>query len=188
LAVEHNFRKDLRGTVSLFSYKIDDLITLTTLPSTEIGFINQSMKAQGLELEAEQIWNSDRQLKASISWQKAEDSDSGEWIDNSPRRLAKINYTTRVLSNEARLGLEILAISSRLNSFGNSVSGCGISNLTLGSEKVVTNLEITASIYDLFDRQCDDPASDGNYDSLERYLDVIRQDGRTYRLNATYKF
>ncbi len=188
LAVEHQFRENLRGTASLFNYKIDNLIGLTTLPSGDLSFQNSNMEAKGLELEAESIWAGDSRLKGSVSWQLARSSDTGEWLDNSPRSLAKLNYTTPVLWDSARVGVEMQFVSSRLNTHGNRISGYSITNLTLGSKKIARNLDVSASIYDLFDRHHADPASDELYDSLGRPLESIRQDGRTYRLNMTYKF
>ncbi|BAN34938.1 hypothetical protein SCD_n01102 [Sulfuricella denitrificans skB26] len=187
LAIEHFFREDLRGTASLFSYKINNLIGLTTLPSG-ISFQNSNMEAKGLELEAERVWTDDSRLKGSISWQLAKNSDSGEWLSNSPRRLAKLNYTTPVYGDAARLGLEMQFASARLNTLGNLVGGYGITNLTLGSHKLAKNLEVYASIYDLFDRRRTDPASDEHYDSNGTYLESIQQDGRSFRINMTYKF
>lgn len=188
LAIEHHFREDLRGTASLFSYKIDNLIGLTTLPGGGISFQNSNMEAKGLELEAERVWIDDSRLKGSISWQRAINSDTGEWLNNSPRRLAKVNYTTPLFGNTARLGLEMQFVSPRLNALGNLVGGHGITNLTLGSQKLAKNLEVSASVYDLFDRRHADPASDEHYDFNGRSLESIRQDGRSFRVNMIYKF
>lgn len=188
LAIEHLFREDLRGTASLFSYKIDNLIGLTTLPGGGLSFQNSNMEARGLELEAERVWTDDSRLKGSISWQRAKSSDTGEWLSNSPRRLAKLNYTTPVFGDAARLGLEMQFVSARLNTLGNQVGGHGIANLTLGSHKFAKNLEVYASVYDLFDRRHADPASDEHYDSIPRSLESIQQDGRNFRVNMTYKF
>lgn len=188
LAIEHLFREDLRGTASLFSYKIDNLIGLTTLSGGGIGFQNSNMEAKGLELEAERVWTDDSRLKGSISWQLAKSSDTGEWLNNSPRRLAKVNYTAPVFGDAARLGLEMQFVGPRLNALNNPVGGYGIANLTLASQKLAKNLEVSASIYDLFDRRYADPASDEHYDSNNTYLESIQQDGRSLRLNMTYKF
>ncbi|MBU0593186.1 MAG: TonB-dependent receptor [Gammaproteobacteria bacterium] len=188
LAIEHQFRDNLRGTASLFNYKIDNLIEQTTLPSGDLSFQNSHMEAKGLELEGESIWAGNNRLKGSVSWQLATNSETGEWLDNSPRRMAKVNYTTPVFGDMARLGFEMQLVSPRLNTLGKQISGYGITNLTLGSKKLAHNLAISASIYDLFDRHHADPASDELHDILGRSLQSIRQDGRTYRLNMTYRF
>jgi iron complex outermembrane receptor protein len=54
--------------------------------------------------------------------------------------------------------------------------------LTLLSREVVKGLELSASIYNLFDREYADPVSD------DFTQDTIEQDGRTFRVKATYRF
>ena len=57
-----------------------------------------------------------------------------------------------------------------------------VSNLTLSSRNLIKGLDLSASLYNLFDAHYDYPASD------EYVPDVIRQDGRTFRVKATYHF
>ena len=58
----------------------------------------------------------------------------------------------------------------------------GIVNLTLFSQNLVKNLEFSASVYNLLDRQYGDPAS------RFHTQDLIGQDGRSFRLKLTYRF
>jgi outer membrane receptor protein involved in Fe transport len=56
-------------------------------------------------------------------------------------------------------------------------------NLTLFSQKLIKNLEFSASVYNLLNTQYSDPASD-----FHGPLDIIEQDGRTFRVKLTYRF
>jgi outer membrane receptor protein involved in Fe transport len=47
---------------------------------------------------------------------------------------------------------------------------------------------VSASIYNLFDTDYADPASEEHVDDLGRRLVQIPQNGRNYRLKLTYRF
>ncbi len=55
-------------------------------------------------------------------------------------------------------------------------------NLTLFSREIVKNLEVSASLYNLFDRRYRDPVA-GDFRQP-----AIEQDGRTFRVKLTYRF
>ena len=57
-----------------------------------------------------------------------------------------------------------------------------LTNVTLYGEKLWKNLDVSASVYNLFDEEYGDPGS------YEHYQDEIEQDGRTYRIKLTYLF
>ena len=57
-----------------------------------------------------------------------------------------------------------------------------IVNLTLFSRNLAPNLEVSASIYNLFDTKYGYP---GSADHLQ---ETITQDGRSFRVKLTYKF
>jgi iron complex outermembrane receptor protein len=57
-----------------------------------------------------------------------------------------------------------------------------VANLTLLSRELWKNLELSGTLYNLFDEDYGAPASD------EHLQDVISQDGRTFRVKLTYRF
>jgi iron complex outermembrane receptor protein len=65
---------------------------------------------------------------------------------------------------------------------GQDAGGFGVVNLTLFSQKLIKNLEFSASVYNLLDRRYSDPASSFHA------MDLIQQDGRSFRLKLTYRF
>ena len=65
---------------------------------------------------------------------------------------------------------------------GQTASGFAIINLTLFSRDLVKNLEFSASVYNLLDKQYSDPASHFHKQ------DLIPQNGRSFRLKLTYRF
>jgi iron complex outermembrane receptor protein len=55
-------------------------------------------------------------------------------------------------------------------------------NVTVFSQKLLRGLEISGSIYNLFDKKYEDPSS------TEHVQDKIEQDGRNFRVKLTYRF
>ncbi len=55
-------------------------------------------------------------------------------------------------------------------------------NLTLTYENIVKGLEVSASVYNLFDVHYGFPGG------AEHTEDIIYQDGTTYRIKLTYRF
>jgi iron complex outermembrane receptor protein len=55
-------------------------------------------------------------------------------------------------------------------------------DLTLSSERLIPGAEVSAGIYNLFDRRYDDPVSDAHVQ------DAIEQDRRTFRVKLTVRF
>lgn len=65
---------------------------------------------------------------------------------------------------------------------GNLTVGYTVANFTLSGRKLLPWLEVSASVYNLFDKAYADPGGQ------EHVQDTIPQDGRTFRLKATASF
>ena len=81
-------------------------------------------------------------------------------------------------------GLEFQYTSKRITFQGTETSGFGVVNLTLFTQNLVKGLDLSGSIYNLLDRQYSDPATPIS----SRTDDVIRRDGRVFRVKLTYRF
>ena len=79
-------------------------------------------------------------------------------------------------------------MSERSAPAGNTVGGRTVVNMTLVSAALARNLEVSASVYNVFDRSYGDVPSVEHVDSLGRQLNEIPQDGRSFRLKLTYGF
>ena len=79
-------------------------------------------------------------------------------------------------------GIELQYVGARQTIAGGEVRGALIPNLTLFSTGLLKNVELSASIYNLFDHSYEDPGSE------EHRQDTILQDGRTFRVKLTYRF
>ena len=185
--VEHYVSDDTRLSLSIYHYDIENLIELDR--SGGLFFTNLGKaSANGVEMEGEHHFENDARFRASYAWQNAKDVDTNVTLDNSPKHLAKLNFTTPTFSNAFQTGIELQYTSERKTYLGDFVGGFVVANLTLTSTKLAKNTEIYASIYNLFGKQYSDPPSDEHIDELGRPLTGIRQNGRNFRLGLAYKF
>ena len=93
-----------------------------------------------------------------------------------------MNASVPVWRNRLFAAAEIQAMSDRNALDGDRVSGFWIANASLLSRELLPGLELSLSVYNLFDRRYSDPTSP---DFLQR---AIPQDGRSLRVKATWRF
>lgn len=181
---EHRLQPNFRLTAAVYQNEISNLISQVTDPADSLDVFKNigQVKAKGVEFEAERAWTDEARLRASYAWQITRDQASGAELENSPRHLAKINYSVPLFGNALRVGAEIQYTHSRKTLAGGSAAGYSIANLTLLSRKLAKDLEVSASVYNLFDKQYANP---GRPEHVE---DLIWQDGRSFRFKATYRF
>ena len=182
--IEHFLSNNFKLSASLYSNDTTNLISLNIDQSSgDLFFDNlDEVTAQGADLEAEYIDNSGLLLRTSYSFVDTEDKTTGERLVNSPEHMFKFNLVAPVFRKNADAGVEFLYMSSRTTPKGDTTGGYGITNLTLSSQKLYERLELSASIYNLFDKNYADPASD------EHVQSSIVQDGRNFRIKASYTF
>lgn len=183
IVAEHRFLPNFRLTASVYRNEIRDLITQVTDPADGLSLFRNvgKVEARGAEFEVERAWADDTRLRASYAWQVTRDQGSGVELENSPRHLAKFNYSAPLPGNGLRTGLEIQYSGSRRTLSGASAGGYAVANLTLLSQRLAKDLELSASVYNLLDRHYADPGRP------EHLQDLIPQDGRSFRFKLTYR-
>jgi len=172
------------GTASLYTNWMKDLIN-QELDEGDGFLVFRNMdkvRSSGLELELEGRWKGGFQGNLSYSFQKTENQETGETLTNSPRHLVKFNGILPLLKEKLFLGVEEQYSSGRKTLAGRSADGFFMTNLTLFSKEFVKGLEVSASLYNLFNKKYEDPASG---DTIQ---DTLAQDGRNFRFKVTYRF
>lgn len=184
LIYEQYFESQLRFTASLFYNNIKDMISLENDPSDGLNvFRNVShLETRGAELELEKQWNSGWKGLISYTLQKTENEQTGEDATNSPQHLIKGILTIPLLKDKIVAGLEEYYTSKRKLLDGTTAASFFITNLTLSSHNLIQGLDLSFSIYNVFDKGYADPASE------EHVQNSIEQDGRSFRLKLTYRF
>ena len=184
LVWEQYLGQHLRGSTSIFYYLVKDLISQQVDPADGFIVFNnvEKIEAKGFELELDGKWASGLEGRISYSFQETKDRATGNILTNSPKHLAKLNLTLPLIKDKVFLGIEEQFTSARKTLARNEADSFFATNLTLFSQNLLKGLEVSASVYNLFNKKYSDPGS------AEHVQDLIRQDGINLRFKLTYKF
>ena len=194
LVCEQYFGERIRWTAGGFYYEIDDLISQELDPADDLLFFNnvEDVKAKGVELELEGKWENGWTGRVSYTYQETEDEERDKPLPNSPKHLAKVNVIMPLIGKHLFLGLEEQYTSKRktvwredANGFltiRENINGFFVTNLTLFNQHLIKGLDLSASVYNLFDKGYSDPGGG------EHLQNQIKQDGRVFRFKLTYAF
>ena len=184
LILEQYLGTHLRGTASAFYYTLDNLITQRTDPNDDfLVFQNAGrLTAYGGALEMEGKWANGWIGRVSYAYQETKDQQTGARLTNSPRHLVKVNLLAPLFQDKLFAGPELQYMSGRKTLAGRHTSGFFLTNVTLFNQHLVKGLELSASVYNLFDTHYGDPGAE------EHRQDIIPQDGRSFRFKLTYGF
>ena len=181
---------NVKTTASLYYSRIEDQLDQVVDPVDNVQvFTNQSrLETKGVELQAEGKGENGFSGRVSYSYQHSEKPDSGQIPANAPSCLAKASLTAPVPLKKSFVTVETLYTGSSLNVYGERIAGKAIVNLTLLSRDLLQGLDLSASIYNLFDTGYANPVGFEQTNSLSENLCSIQQDGITFRIKATYRF
>ena len=184
LIYEQYIGKHLRGTLSLFHYDIDDLITQIVDPADSLLVFKNIDKSEsnGIDLEIAGKWGNGFEAKGSYSYQYSKDSKTNLILSNSPMHLAKVNVVIPLLPEKIFSGIELQYTGNRKTLKERDTGGFITTNITVFGQRLLKNLDLSASVYNLFDKKYGDPGG------AEHLQDIIEQDGRTFRVKLTYRF
>ncbi len=181
-----------RSTLSAYYYQIKGLISQQLGPDDLLVYENtETIQARGIEAEVEVRWADGLQGRASYVLQQAEDKETGLTLTNSPRHQAKVNLNIPLVKQKLFAGAEVQYTSTRKTLLRNDTGGFTTTNLTLFSQNLVPGLDLSASVYNLFDKNYGDPVAGElqiDPEQPELGLDTVAQDGRTFRVKLSYRF
>ena len=165
---------------SLYSNQTHDLIDQSQDTTGTKSYSNQSrIEARGIEIDAENRWESGLRLRGSLAWQRSH-MENGSTLVDSPSRMGKLIATVPVAQGWTASG-ELLALSSRLGANGQA-PGYSVINASLMSPPDKRLGQVSLSLYNLGNRRYFDPASPSMTQS------AIEQASRQVRLRWTLAF
>jgi len=184
VVIEQELGRHLRLTTAGFYSWIDDLINQETDPADgAIVYRNvQSVTARGVAVVLDGRLPGGIAGRASYTFQDVRDSGTGRVLSNSPQHLGKLNVIAPLFRDWLFLGGELQYTSARRTVRGGEAEAFWVANVTLFTQKLLSGVSFSASVYNLFDQQYGDPGAE------EHRQDVIGQDGRTFQLKLTYRF
>lgn len=182
--VEQQLGQHFKLSSSVFRNWISDLISLETLPSGNEFVYRNSGDADGTGVEVELDGRMASGLKGSASYSHAyvTEATTHEVLANSPQHLAKVNLIVPVVHQRLFASLDAQYTSPRQTLAGSTVRGFSVFNVTLLGHTLGKHLDVSASVYNLFDKKYFDP---GRPEDPE---DSIQQDGRNFRAGIIARF
>ena len=183
LVWEQVIGQSFTGTITLYHYDIDELISQTLDADGLLVYMNQGqVEANGFEIEMNAFTRNGLSAGVSYAFQKSDYSNSDLVWANSPRHLAKFNISVPLIRDALFLSLEE-QYTSRLSTLSRASAGnYFLTNLTLYWKNVFRTIDFSGSIYNLFDRNYRLPATE------DHVQDAIAQDGVSFRAKLTYRF
>ena len=183
LVWEQLIGKHLTGTATAYRYKINDLISQTTDTDDLLIYKNHDVvEAYGIEAELSASFSNGFSGKLSYAFQESDYKGGNNVWSNSPRHLAKLNISIPLIQNRLFLGIEEQYTGQLETLSGSSTGDYFITNMTLYDRKLFENMDISASVYNLFDKKYGFPGC------AEHAQDVIEQDGISFRAKLIYRF
>jgi iron complex outermembrane receptor protein len=175
-----------------FHHDIRDLIDYAAKPGADglVGTDDDYFRFEnagrahttGLELRYEHPLPDNGLLRASLTSQRTQDG-NGQAPENSPYQLAKLAWHQRLFGTPLMGGLEIQHVGARHSYANTQVKGTTLANLTISSGRLLKDVALSASVFNLFDQHFTDPAAYFNAP-----LDRIPQDGREWRVQMILFF
>jgi iron complex outermembrane receptor protein len=199
---EQFFKKIFHGTIVAFQYNVQSLIKQTTDSSDGLLVFDNSdeIVTRGVEIEMEGTWQNGLEGRVSYTYQKAKEKGTEDQLTNSPVHVAKANLSIPVVKEKLFFSIEEQYTSKRKTLYREKQEGLpaslrnsdypsdhyagsfAITNVTLLAKNLINNMELSASIYNLFGKKNSTPGAG------EHFQNVIEQNGTTGRLKATYLF
>lgn len=184
ITLEQYLSNNYRIIITGYYYEIENLIDQIEDPSDNLFVFRNinEVKSNGVEFEIEGKFGNGIEGRLSYTYQNTEDDTTGQTLSNSPENMVKLNLRVPFFNERLFVGLEELYMDERLSVNGNTIDDFFVTNLTLFNNTLAEGMELSLSIYNLFDENISDPGS------LEHTQDAIEQAGRTCRVKLTYAF
>jgi iron complex outermembrane receptor protein len=184
LVLEQKLERHFQLAISGYDNNIQKLISQTIDPTDGRSIFRNlgKVKSKGLEFELTAKWLSGLEGRASYNLQHTTDRATGEVLTNSPLHLAKLGVIVPVVNNKFFASLDSWYMSRRRTLSGSSVGGFAVLNASLLSRNLGRHAELSAGLYNLFDKNYADPGAE------EHVQDALRQDGRSFRVKLTFRF
>jgi iron complex outermembrane receptor protein len=169
-------------STSAFYSSIQGLITQEPVGDNFIFRNLKNVRSSGLEVEVKGQLSQGLEARASYSFQQTKDASTGQFLSDSPRNLVTFNLSQPLLGRRMFVSLDAQYRSRIQNLIGGSISPFAVVNATLLARNLGKHVDLSASIYNLLDKQYFDPPS------TENLQQAIQQDGRNFRVKMTWRW
>lgn len=171
------------GTVTLYKYDVKEMISQTTDVDDLLVFRNaDEVDAYGVEAELSASFPTGISGRFSYAFQESDYVEGKQVWTNSPSHLAKFNISIPLVQSRLFVSVEE-QYTGRTETFSRASSGnYFLTNATFFAPNIADDIDLSASIFNLFDRKYGSPGSE------EHRQDIIEQNGISFRLKLVCRF
>ena len=183
-ALDWHVSTQLRLSASVYRYRVANLIEQQSDPDTGLLVFNNAglVRSRGLELEADYVSADGWRARTSWAGQRTREGGSDAPLSNAPNSLTKLHVSLPLATLQARAGIEWQRVGERLTLAGDRLPPYALTNVTLQYLPPGSPLNVSVSVYNLFDKAYADPGGP------ELLQDRIAQDGRQWRVQLGVQF
>jgi iron complex outermembrane receptor protein len=184
LVLEQSLPKSFQLVASGYFDPIRGVISAAPDPATGLLVYRNSERVdlRGSEVTLKRQSRSGWEAGMSLSLEYAKQLEAPGPLINSPHVLAQANLSVPLFRKKVYASMNAQYVSKRRTEAGDYAGSYWLPNFTLYSKKVLKGWEMSASVYNAFNRIYGDPAS------MAQLEDIILQNGRNFRLKFTYHF
>jgi len=184
LVLEQSLPKSFQLVASGYFYPIRAVISAAPDPATGLLVYRNSERVdlRGSEITVKRQSRSGLEAGLSLSLEYAKELEAPGPLVNSPHALAQANLSVPLFRKKVYASMNAQYVSRRRTEAGDYAGSYWLPNFTLYGKKVLKGWEMSASVYDAFNRIYGDPAS------VAHLEDIILQNGRNFRLKFIYHF
>jgi outer membrane receptor for ferrienterochelin and colicins len=173
-SAEHTLVKHLNLIGSAFHYRLDGMIEGVAVDQSILQYRNVSAsQSTGAEAEIQGQPVDWLHLSAAFTAQRTRYAAPSRLLPNSPTTLAHFSAAFPLVRRWLDLSSAVRYLSSRQTSYGSSVPGVALADLTLTTRRLHRNFNVQFGVRNLFDKVYDDPLSQ------EHSLVVMPRAGRS---------
>jgi outer membrane receptor for ferrienterochelin and colicins len=183
LIVEHYFSPRWRGQVSAYHTTVGDSIRVIDLDEHEHTFANGAdLRMRGIDVELEGKFGSGWMVRTSYGYQETQDQGNRGRFENAPLHVAKAQVVAPIVPDKLFLGIEGIYASRRGTLGLSETNETWLLNANLFGKDIAPGLSISASVYNLLDRNNELPGAE------QHAADILTSRGREFRLKLDYSF
>lgn len=174
----------ITGVLSLYHNRVSNLISQVENEDSMLQYQNmESTQATGIEAELRKRFTAGIHFYTNLAYQRSKNRDTGRELINVPRVTYNLGLSIPVWRDKAYISLDNHYVGRRPTLVdGVWVEPYWVTNLTFTSGRLVRNVRISASIYNLFDRPYEDPGAE------EHLMVKIPQNRRVFQVKLSYLF
>ena len=179
LIAEHFVHGNFKLFANLFQSELQGVIDMPDVTVTNTG----DLRSRGIVCGLEWMGTHGRRLYSSYSRVDVEQAQTGTRVDDAPRHNLKFGYVTPVLGSDWMLGGNLEYLSDRRTAGASAAAGYTLANLTLNSGQFFRAVDVSVSVYNVFDERYSDPAR-----GVHAPIEAIPQEERNFRVQLGYSF